>query len=74
MQLILIKATQFVNECVKSKCGPLQFPEIHYGSTLQRFPLELLLNILDGYKWHKLIGKGSYSTAHLIEYYNENYK
>ena len=29
------------------------------------------LNILDGYRWNKFIGKGSYSTAHLIEYYND---
>ena len=38
MQITVNKATHFVNECVKSKCGPLQFPEIHYGPSLPRLP------------------------------------
>ena len=29
------------------------------------------LNILKGYRWVKFIGKGSFSSAHLIEYYND---
>lgn len=29
------------------------------------------LNILEGYRWVKFVGKGSYSSAHLIEYNND---
>ena len=29
------------------------------------------LNILEGYRWVKFVGKGSYSSAHLREYNND---